>query len=147
MAMNMIQVTDTIALNENEIQLEFIRASGPGGQNVNKVSTAVQLRFDAAGSSAINDTIYERLKNIAGRRMTAAGVLILKANRFRSQDQNRQDAVNRLVLLIQRANEKPKHRRPTRPSAASRQRRLAAKRHRGEIKSRRKTIRHSEEKA
>jgi ribosome-associated protein len=145
--MNMIQVTDTIALNENEIQLEFIRASGPGGQNVNKVSTAVQLRFDAAGSSAINDAIYERLKKIAGRRMTTAGVLILKANRFRSQDQNRQDAVNRLVLLIQRAMEKPKQRRPTRPSAASRQRRLAAKRRRSEIKSRRKTIRHSEEKA
>jgi len=143
----MIQVTDTIALNENEIQLEFIRASGPGGQNVNKVSTAVQLRFDAAGSSAINDAIYERLKKIAGRRMTTAGVLILKANRFRSQDQNRQDAVNRLVLLIQRAMEKPKQRRPTRPSAASRQRRLAAKRRRSEIKSRRKTIRHSEEKA
>ena len=141
----MIQVTDTIALNENEIQLEFIRASGPGGQNVNKVSTAVQLRFDAAGSSAINDAIYERLKKIAGRRMTAAGVLILKANRFRSQDQNRQDAVNRLVLLIQRAMEKPKHRRPTRPSAAARQRRLAAKRHHGEIKRRRKSIRHSEE--
>ncbi len=142
----MIQVTETIALNENEIQLEFIRATGPGGQNVNKVSSAVQLRFDAAGSSAINDAIYERLKKIAGRRMTTAGVLILKANRFRSQDQNRQDAVNRLVLLIQRAMEKPKHRRPTRPSAASRQRRLAAKRHRSEIKSRRKTIRHSEEK-
>ena len=143
----MIQVTDTIALNENEIQLEFIRASGPGGQNVNKVSTAVQLRFDAAGSSVINDAIYERLKKIAGRRMTTAGVLILKANRFRSQDQNRQDAINRLVLLIQRAMEKPKQRRPTRPSAASRQRRLAAKRRRSEIKSRRKTIRHSEEKA
>jgi ribosome-associated protein len=147
MATKMIQITDTIALNESEIQLEFIRSSGPGGQNVNKVSTAVQLRFDAAGSSAINDTIYERLKKIAGRRMTAAGVLILKANRFRSQDQNRQDAVNRLVLLIQRAMEKPKHRRPTRLSAASRQRRLAAKRHRSEIKSRRKTIRHSEEEA
>ena len=143
----MIQVTDTIALNENEIQLEFIRASGPGGQNVNKVSTVVQLRFDAAGSSVVNDAIYERLKKIAGRRMTTAGVLILKANRFRSQDQNRQDAVNRLVLLIQRAMEKPKQRRPTRPSAASRQRRLAAKRRRSEIKSRRKTIRHSEEKA
>ena len=143
----MIQITDTTVLNENEIHLEFIRASGPGGQNVNKVSSAVQLRFDATGSPAINDATYERLKKIAGRRMTAAGVLILKANRFRSQDQNRQDAVNRLVLLIQRANEKPKHRRPTRPSAASRQRRLTAKRHRGEIKSRSKTILHSEKKA
>ena len=145
MATNMIPVTDKIALNESEIQLEFIRASGPGGQNVNKVSSAVQLRFDAAGSSAINDAIYERLKNIAGRRMTAAGVVIIKANRFRSQDQNRQDAVNRLVLMVQRATKTSTHRRPTRPSAASRQRRLAAKRHHGEIKRRRKTIRHSEE--
>ncbi len=143
----MIQVTDTIALNESEIQLEFIRASGPGGQNVNKVSSAVQLRFDAAGSSAIDDAVYERLKKIAGRRMTAAGVLIIKANRFRSQEQNRQDAVSRLVLLILRATEKPKNRRPTRPSAASGRHRLAAKRHRGEIKRRRKTIRHSDEEA
>ena len=144
MATNSIQVTDTIVLNQGEIQLEFIRASGPGGQNVNKVSSAVQLRFDAAGSLALNDAIYERLKIIAGRRMTAAGVLIIKANRFRSQEQNREDAVNRLVLLIQRAAEKPKHRRASRPSAASRQRRLAAKHHRGEIKRRRKSIRHSE---
>ena len=145
MAINSIQVTDTIVLNQGEIQLEFIRASGPGGQNVNKVSSAVQLRFDAAGSLTLNDAIYERLKIIAGRRMTAAGVLIIKANRFRSQEQNREDAVNRLVLLIQRATEKPKPRRPTRPPAASRQRRLSAKRHRGETKRRRKTIGHSEE--
>ena len=144
MAINSIQVTDTIVLNQGEIQLEFIRASGPGGQNVNKVSSAVQLRFDAAGSLTLNDAIYERLKIIAGRRMTAAGVLIIKANRFRSQEQNREDAVNRLVLLIQRAAEKPKHRRASTPSAASRQRRLAAKHHRGEIKRRRKTIRPSE---
>ena len=140
----MIQITDTIALNENEIQLEFIRASGPGGQNVNKVSSAVQLRFDAAGSSAINDAIYERLKKIAGHRMTTAGVLIIKASRFRSQEQNRQDALNRLVLLIRRAMQKPKYRRPTKPSMASGQRRLAAKRHRSEIKRRRKKIRRFE---
>ena len=142
MATNMIQITDTIAVNESEVLLEFIRASGPGGQNVNKVSSAVQLRFDAAGSSAISDPIYERLKNFAGRRMTTDGVLIIKANRFRSQEQNRQDAVNRLILLIQSAARKPKHRHLTRPSAASRQRRLATKHHRGEIKRRRKTIQH-----
>ena len=141
----MIQITDTFALNENEVQLEFIKATGPGGQHVNKVSSAVQLRFDAAGSPAISDGMYERLKKIAGRRMTTDGVLVIKANRFRSQEQNRQDAVNRLVLLIQRAMETPKHRRPTKPSVASRQRRLAAKRHRGEAKRRRKKIGHSEE--
>ena len=144
-ATNMIQVTETIALNENEIQLEFIRATGPGGQNVNKVSSAVQLRFDAAGCSAINDAIFERLKKIAGRRMTAKGVLIFKANSFRSQERNRQDAVNRLILLVQRAAEMPKYRRPTRPSAASRKHRLTTKRHRGEIKNRRKTIKRFEE--
>ena len=141
----MIQITDTFALNENEIQLEFIKATGPGGQNVNKVSSAVQLRFDAAGSSAISDDTYKRLKKIAGRRMTTAGIIVIKANRFRSQEQNRQDAVNRLVLMIQRAMETPKHRRPTKPTVVSKQRRLETKRHRSEIKRRRKKIGHSEE--
>ncbi len=141
----MIQITDTFALNENEIQLEFIKATGPGGQNVNKVSSAVQLRFDAAGSSAISDDTYKRLKKIAGRRMTTTGIIVIKANRFRSQEQNRQDAVNRLVLMIQRAMETPKHRRPTKPTVVSKQRRLETKRHRSEIKRRRKKIGHSEE--
>jgi ribosome-associated protein len=140
----MIRITDTIILNENEIELEFVRSSGPGGQNVNKVSTAVQIRFDAAGSSAIPDTARDRLKKIAGQRMTTEGVIIIKANRFRSQEQNRQDAINRLISLIQRAIERPKTRRPTRPSAASKKHRLANKRHRSETKRQRKTIRYTE---
>jgi ribosome-associated protein len=137
----MIHISDTIALDENEIQLDFIRSSGPGGQNVNKVSSAVQLRFNAAESAALNASIRDRLKKIAGRRMTAGGILIIKAQRYRTQEQNRQDAVNRLIEMIQQAIAAPKHRRSTRPSQAARKRRLAAKRQRGELKRRRQVIR------
>ncbi len=136
----MIHISDTIVLDDNDIQLEFIRASGPGGQNVNKVSSAVQLRFNTAGCAALSDTVQERLKKIAGSRMTAEGVLIIKAQRHRSQEQNRQDAIDRLVAMIKKAIEVPKNRRPTKPSKASKQRRLAAKRRRGELKQRRRKV-------
>ncbi len=137
----MIYISDSITLDENEIQLEFIRASGPGGQNVNKVSSAVQLRFNVAGCPVLSDAIRERLKKIAGRRMTTQGILIIKAQRYRSQEQNRQDAINRLVEMIQKAIVAPKHRRPTQSTAASKQRRLATKRRRSELKRRRQVVR------
>ena len=130
----MIRVTGTITIGEEEIHQEFIRASGPGGQNVNKVATAVQLRFDVAHSPSLPEDVRERLTHLAGKRMTKEGYLVIDARRFRTQEQNRQDAVARLVGLISQAAQRPKIRKRTKPTVASKERRLESKHHRGKIK-------------
>ncbi len=131
----MIRVTDTFALDEREIEESFVRASGPGGQNVNKVASAVQLRFDVRRSPSLPNDVAIRLMKLAGRRLTQDGVLVITARRFRSQEQNRQDALDRLVALIRQAAVPPTPRRKTRPTLASKQRRLEGKSRRSQVKS------------
>jgi len=133
----MIGVTDRISLRDDEIELDFVRASGPGGQNVNKVATAVQLRFDAAGSPSLPEDVRRRLLRLAGRRATDDGVIVIDARRHRTQERNRQDAIDRLVDLIFRAAQTPKPRRRTRPTRASRRRRVDDKKRRGALKRQR----------
>jgi ribosome-associated protein len=141
----MIQITPVIQLDENELHMDFIHASGPGGQNVNKVATAVQLRFDAANSPSLTEDVRRRLISLARRRITEKGELIIEAKRFRTQAANRQDAVGRLVELIQKAAYKPATRYKTRPTLASKERRLQTKRRRAGAKQLRRSTSHEEE--
>jgi ribosome-associated protein len=134
----MLLITPTIAIDESELEERFVRASGPGGQNVNKVATAVQLRFDAGRSRSIDDEVRARLKVVAGSRMTADGVLVIDARTFRTQAQNREEARERLVALLRQAAVRPKRRRKTRPTVASKLNRLDAKRRRSGTKQRRR---------
>ena len=131
----MIRITDHIALDESELVESFIRSSGPGGQNVNKLSTAVQLRFDVRHSPSLTDEVRARLERLAGRRLTNDGVLVITAQSHRTQERNRADALDRLTELIRAAAVRPVPRRPTRPTKASRRRRIEAKKRRGSIKA------------
>ena len=133
----MLKVTDLIILSDGELQEKFIIATGPGGQNVNKVATAVQLRFDAAGSPNLPRSIFQRLRGVAGRLMSLKGIVVLTANKYRSQERNRQDARDRLADLIRKAAVIPKYRRPTRPTKGSKLRRLDSKRKRSIQKTQR----------
>jgi ribosome-associated protein len=131
---SMIEITPTIWIEEQDLEFNFIHSSGPGGQNVNKVSSAVQLRFNVRESSSIPVEVKQRLVRLAGKRMTTDEILIIEARQYRSQEKNRQAAQQRLIRLIQQAAEPPKHRRKTKPTHASITRRLESKRRRGEIK-------------
>ncbi len=140
----MIPITASLSIDESEIHEDFVRASGPGGQNVNKVATSVQLRFDAANSRSLPEEVRQRLIVLAGNRITADGVLIIEARRFRTQARNREDATARLVELIRSAAQKPIIRRKTRPTLASKERRLESKRRGAENKRVRGPVHHEE---
>jgi ribosome-associated protein len=139
----LIRITDSIAIDEREIDERFVRASGPGGQNVNKVATAVELRFNVAASSLPPD-VRQRLIDLAGRRLTSDGVLLIDSREHRTQAQNREAARGRLVALIEHAAVRPKRRRKTRPTAAARQNRLEGKKRRSEVKAGRARRRNDE---
>ncbi len=135
----MIRVTAHISIDERELEESFIRSSGPGGQNVNKLATAVQLRFDVRHSPSLPDDVRARLETLAGRRLTRDGVLVITAQRHRTQERNRQDALDRLIELIRQAAVRPVPRRPTRPTKGSRERRIESKKRRGGVKRLRNT--------
>lgn len=131
-------------LDPDEVEISFMRSPGPGGQKVNKTESAVQVRFNARTSPILNSAMRLRLKQHAGRRMTKDGVIVITANRFRTQEQNRQDAMGRLVELLRKAATPPKYRRPTKPSKAAKKRRLESKSRRGDIKKMRSRVRDSD---
>jgi len=131
----MIEITPRISLDEGELEFAYIRAAGPGGQNVNKVSSAVQMRFDARRSPSLPNDVSVRLQRLAGSRLTQDGVIVISANRFRDQQRNRADAIERLAEMIRKAEPPPVKRKPTKPSRAAREKRLESKAKRGAVKS------------
>ena len=136
-------IHDEFRISDDEIQLKFVRSRGPGGQHVNKASTAVELRFDLARSRSIPEEVKERLARIAGARLSEEGILVIQARRYGSQKQNREDALERLAELVRRAAARPKKRRPSKPSRQARERRMEAKKRRSELKKVRRKTRYS----
>ncbi len=130
----MLEITSSVHIDERELTFDFVRAAGPGGQNVNKVATAVQLRFDVRGTTSLKENAKARLIRLAGRRVTNDGILVIEAKRYRTQEQNRDDAIARLSALVRKALAVPHPRKKTKPTAASKERRLKSKKRRAEIK-------------